>query len=146
MIRQNPGVEEAILRLAREGAKPLAQVQREFEGALRELVAVQRTWATRVLDAIFRPTHARAYTVRAEASELDRLRELDRQHTLVFLPSHRSYVDPMVLARLFKQEGLARSYIFGGINMSFWPLGAIGRRAGVVFIRRTFREDEAYRA
>ena len=35
--------------------------------------------------------------------------------------------------------------MLGGDNLGFFPLGTIGRRAGVVFIRRSFRDDEVYK-
>ena len=47
---------------------------------------------------MFRPLHSRAWDVQADTAGLERLRELNRRHPLVFLPSHRSYVDPLVLA------------------------------------------------
>ena len=39
----------------------------------------------------------RSYTVSADESALPELRELGRKHALVFLPNHRSYLDPLVL-------------------------------------------------
>jgi glycerol-3-phosphate O-acyltransferase len=33
----------------------------------------------------------------------------------------------------------------GGSNLNFWPVGPLARRAGVVFIRRSFGQDEIYK-
>ncbi len=37
-------------------------------------------------------------------------------------------------------------HLFGGINMSFLGLGALGRRSGAIFIRRTMSGDNVYKA
>ncbi len=61
------------------------------------------------------------------------------------LPSHRSYIDPVVLASVLQRAGLPPTYKLGGINVSFWPMGPMGRRAGLIFIRRSFRDDPIYK-
>ena len=35
--------------------------------------------------------------------------------------------------------------MLGGDNLRFWPIGPLARRAGVVFIRRSFGDDEIYK-
>jgi glycerol-3-phosphate O-acyltransferase len=35
--------------------------------------------------------------------------------------------------------------VLGGDNLSFWPIGPLAKRAGVVFIRRSFGGDEIYK-
>lgn len=87
----------------------------------------------------------RSYRLEFDPSELDRVRELNRRHSLVFLPSHRSYLDPMVLGLILREHGFPPNHVLGGINLDFWPVGPLARRAGVVFIRRSFRDDEVYK-
>ena len=43
------------------------------------------------------------------------------------------------------ENGLPPNHTAGGINMNFFPLGPLFRRAGVFFIRRTFKDDEVYK-
>ncbi len=64
---------------------------------------------------------------------------------MVFLPTHRSYADPLVLAEVLRENDLPRNTVLGGNNMSFWPIGPLGKRAGVVFIRRSSGDDPVYR-
>jgi glycerol-3-phosphate O-acyltransferase len=87
----------------------------------------------------------RAYDVKVDPEQVARIKELAADHPLVFLPSHRSNLDAFVMVALMYDQGLPPNHTLGGINMSFWPLGPMGRRNGVIFIRRTFRDNEVYR-
>ena len=60
------------------------------------------------------------------------------------LSSHKSYLDGGALTVGFHDHGLPPLTVFGGINMSFWPLGSLWRRANMVFIRRA-GDDPVYR-
>ena len=91
------------------------------------------------------PLHRRAWTVDADTESLDALRELNRTTALVFLPSHRSYSDPLVLADVLDSADFPRNHVLGGNNMSFWPIGPLGKRAGLIFIRRSFGDDQVYK-
>jgi len=74
------------------------------------------------------------------------LRELNTLHPLIFLPSHRSYADTLVLAGVLARHDFPRNHVMGGSNLSFWPVAPLARRAGMVFIRRSFGDDEIYKA
>jgi glycerol-3-phosphate O-acyltransferase len=63
----------------------------------------------------------------------------------VFLPSHRSYADPLVLADVLDEGDFPRNHVLGGSNVSFWPIGPLGKRAGMIFIRRSFGDDQVYK-
>jgi glycerol-3-phosphate O-acyltransferase len=91
------------------------------------------------------PLHTRAWTVKADAAELERLKVLNERHALVYLPTHRSYADAFILSRLLRDHQMKRNHILGGNNLGFWPLGTIIRRAGGILIRRSFQDDEVYK-
>src|SRR6266487_2485696 len=113
--------------------------------ALDGLVASMSPIAVDLLSGALRPLHARAWDVQADTAGLDRLRELNRHHALVFLPSHRSYADPLLLADVLAGHDFPRNHVLGGDNLRIWPIGPLARRAGIVFIRRSFRDDEIYK-
>ena len=83
--------------------------------------------------------------MQVDEAGLARLRERNRTHPLVFLPSHRSYADPLLLADVLAERDFPRNHVLGGDNLSFWPVGPLAKRAGVVFIRRSFGDDEVYK-
>ncbi|AHH15489.1 putative glycerol-3-phosphate acyltransferase PlsB [Nocardia nova SH22a] len=127
------------------GAEP-REVYRRAEKALRELVAAQSRLVSDLFTQAMRPVHASTWKVDADRSGLAALRRLNRTHPLVFLPSHRSYVDAFVLGDALARNDFPPNHVIGGANLSFWPMGPIARRTGTVFIRRSFGDDEVYKA
>ncbi|MCM6773002.1 glycerol-3-phosphate 1-O-acyltransferase [Nocardia sp. CDC159] len=127
------------------GAQP-SEVYRRAEKALRELVAAQSRLVSDLFTQAMRPVHASAWKVDYEPSGLAGLRRLNRRYALVFLPSHRSYVDAFVLGDVLARNDFPPNHVIGGANLSFWPMGPIARRTGTVFIRRSFGDDEVYKA
>jgi glycerol-3-phosphate O-acyltransferase len=101
--------------------------------------------AVDLLTSTLRPLHARAWDVQVDSAGLEKLRELNRRHALAFLPSHRSYADPLLLADVLAEHDFPRNHVLGGDNLRFWPVGPLAKRAGVVFIRRSFGDDEIYK-
>jgi glycerol-3-phosphate O-acyltransferase len=116
------------------------------DDALRELVATQSRLVSDLFSQAMAPIHKRAWTVHADETGLEDLRKLNRRYPLVFLPSHRSYVDAFVLGDVLAQNDFPPNHLIGGANLNFWPLGPIARKTGTVFIRRSFGEDEIYKA
>lgn len=130
--------------LARELGRPFREVADEARAALVEMAAGEGRAALGAWHGLERVA-ARAYRLDVDTSRMEGLRRLDRQGALVFLPSHRSYLDPLVLREALRREGFGPNRVLGGINVAFWPIGSIGRRAGYVFIRRLVRNDPVYR-
>jgi glycerol-3-phosphate O-acyltransferase len=124
---------------------PEEEVRAGALAALDDLVAAMDPAAVEVFTGLFRPLHARAWDVQADTAGLARLRELNERYPLVFLPSHRSYVDPLVLADVLARHDFPRNHVLGGDNLRFWPLGSLAKRAGIVFIRRSFGDDHVYK-
>src|SRR5438874_2629940 len=73
------------------------------------------------------------------------LAALGQRDPLVFLPSHKSNLDSLVLKYALYENGLPPNHTAGGINMNFFPMGAIMRRTGIFFIRRSFKDNDVYK-
>jgi glycerol-3-phosphate O-acyltransferase len=54
-------------------------------------------------------------------------------------------MDPLVLQDVLHEHDFPRNHLLGGDNMAFWPIGSLGRRAGIIFIRRSFGSDAVYK-
>ena len=67
-------------------------------------------------------------------------------HTLIYVPSHRSHVDYLLLSFILFQRGLMIPHIAAGDNLDLPLLGAVLRRGGAFFMRRRFRDDPLYAA
>ncbi|OZF50673.1 glycerol-3-phosphate 1-O-acyltransferase [Rhodococcus sp. 14-2470-1a] len=134
---------DGIAELARQVGEDVPEVERRVHTILGEMVATEtrravEMWGT--LGAYF----SRAYKVDVDRAQLQKVRELNKKHPLVFLPNHRSYLDPLVLRPALLAEGLPLNHVMGGINVGFWPIGPIAKRSGVVLIQRKF-SDEIYK-
>jgi glycerol-3-phosphate O-acyltransferase len=121
------------------------EVMTRAEADLDSLVASMSPIAVDLLSSTLRPLHAYAWDVQVDAAGLDWLRALNRKDALVFLPSHRSYADPLLLADVLAEHDFPPNHVLGGDNLRIWPIGSLARRAGVVFIRRSFSDDEIYK-
>jgi glycerol-3-phosphate O-acyltransferase len=138
--RFEAGLNELSERLGR----PLEEIRVEAIADLEEMAARHArapVWAWRRLGRAL----LRNYELHVDETSLRRLRELDRAHTLVWLPSHRSYLDTWTLPAALDAFGFPPYYVMGGINLDFWPFGDLARRTGMVFIRRSVRDDPVYR-
>ncbi|GAA4471507.1 lysophospholipid acyltransferase [Rhodococcus olei] len=139
-------------RRYREGTRQLAvdlridpgEVDRRAREGLDELVATQSRRAVALWDRLGR-YFSRAYRLDVDSARFDELRELNHKHSLVFLPSHRSYLDPLVLRPALLANDLPLNHVMGGLNINFWPIGPIGKRSGTVFIRRKIGDDPVYK-
>jgi glycerol-3-phosphate O-acyltransferase len=133
-----------VAAVAAELGRAATEVAGEAAVALAEMAASQSPVALAAWRQLERVA-GRAYRIDVDTSPLDELRRLGRQGTLVFLPSHRSYMDPLILRSALDEHGFPPNHVLGGINVAFWPVGPIGKRAGLVFIRRRVRDDPVYR-
>ncbi|UGT39896.1 glycerol-3-phosphate 1-O-acyltransferase [Nocardia yamanashiensis] len=132
--------------IAEATGTPAREVYRRAEKALKELVAAQSRLVSDLFTQAMRPVHASTWKVDSDETGLDRLKHLNRRYPLVFLPSHRSYVDAFVLGDILARNDFPPNHVVGGANLKFWPIGPIARRTGTVFIRRSFGDDEVYKA
>jgi glycerol-3-phosphate O-acyltransferase len=112
---------------------------------LGEMASAERRWAIDVWAAWARSLHSRSYDLDVDREQLARLRELSTRHPMVFLPTHKSNLDPYVMASITYENGLPHNHVLGGINMMFWPLSPLFKRIGAVGIRRSFRDNAVYR-
>ncbi len=77
---------------------------------------------------------------------LERLTELAQTHILVYLPSHRSHADYLLLSLLLFDRGLMLPHIASGDNLNLPVVGGLLRRSGAFFMRRSFQGDPIYAA
>jgi glycerol-3-phosphate O-acyltransferase len=98
-------------------------------------------WLVRAGRALLGRGYAR---IDYDATQVQRMRALFATSPAVVLSSHKSYLDGGALTVGFHDHGLPPLTVFGGINMAFWPLGALWRHANMVFIRRG-GDDAVYR-
>ena len=144
-ILDSPEFRATLQKLADESGKPVAALREEAAADLKEMATRPGNLSVAAWDR-FCAWLSRAYRVDYRPSHVQKLRELNETASLVFLPNHRSYLDPMILRSALAQHGFPSNNVLGGANLAIWPFSEIGQRNGIVFIRREFRDDHVYRA
>ena len=146
-LLRSPRVRRQILANAKQTDRPVAKVEKEARTALEKLAANQQPWAVlfflKVLTWVFR----RIYDgLVVDQEGVERVREAARRGTLIYLPSHKSHVDYLVLSYLLQRQALQRPLIAAGDNLNFFPIGFLLRRGGAFFIKRSFKGKRLYPA
>ncbi len=142
-----PAFRGELAVLARALGRDYASVAREAGADLHEIAASHSPFVIDLVVQLWQRLYKRGYgeVLHYELAQVDELRTLSQQHPVVFLPTHKSNLDHGVLQALLHENGLPPNHTAGGINMNFFPLGPLVRRAGVFFIRRSFKDDEVYK-
>ena len=146
-LLRSPRVREHIEAHAVQTGKPVAKVEKEARKMLEKLAANQQPWAVlfflRLLTWVFRKIYDGLVV---DQEGVERVREAARRGTLVYLPSHKSHVDYLVLSYLLQKQALQPPLIAAGDNLNFFPVGFFLRRGGAFFIKRSFKGKKLYPA
>jgi glycerol-3-phosphate O-acyltransferase len=144
-VLEEPGVREQIVAAAQREGRPLRVVEKRARKILDRMGADFRFGVIMTLRLMLDVITSRIYSgVEFSVADVERIREAARNGTVLLLPSHRSHFDYLLLSWLLYHQGMMPPHIAAGVNLSFWPLGAIFRRAGAYFIRRSFSGDPLY--
>ena len=81
-----------------------------------------------------------------EIHNLEPLKEVSKDNTIIYVPCHRSHIDYLLLSYVLYHKGLQLPHIAAGINLNMPVVGSILRRGGAFFMRRTFRDNRLYAA
>ena len=99
----------------------------------------------RILSVLLRWFWTKIYSG-LEVRGLEQLEDISATHTPVYVPSHRSHIDYLLLSYLLYHRGFMIPHIAAGDNLNQPLLGSILRRGGAMFMRRSFRDDALYAA
>lgn len=138
--------QQLIDEITAETGRPRQSVAEEVSDCLAEMAVVPS--ATQTSQVVWRRLSkfmSRAYRVDVDEAGLKRLRDLGRDASLIFLPNHKSYLDPVILRHTLIKQGFSGNYVLGGDNLAFWPMAPLARRNGIVFIRREFKGADVYK-
>jgi glycerol-3-phosphate O-acyltransferase len=146
-ILARPAFRGGIARLARELGKPEEKVTADAARYLAEISATHDPFFIDVAAWLIRAMYRRGYgeNIHYDRERLERIYATAQRYPVVFLPTHKSNLDHLVLQYVLHENGHPPNHTAGGINMNFFPIGPLMRRAGVFFIRRTFKDNATYK-
>jgi len=70
---------------------------------------------------------------------LNGIKRAARRGPVIFIPCHKSHLDSLLVAHILYRNDLPTPLFFAGRNLAFWPMGAVFRRLGAFFVRRSFK-------
>jgi glycerol-3-phosphate O-acyltransferase len=147
-VLSKPRVITALADEAERSGRTLQDLMAEARACLREMAPQHTSFALDIMAALGRYLYTRGFDRQIDyrQEDLDRVRALSAQHPIAFLMTHKSHLDGFLLVTMFYDLDMPPVHIFGGINMSFFGLGALGKRSGAIFIRRSMSGDNVYKA
>jgi len=74
----------------------------------------------------------------------DKARAAAPGYEVVYVPSHRSHADYLLLSYQLHMSGVVPPHIAAGVNLNLPLIGPILRRGGAFFMRRTFKGNALY--
>ncbi len=138
---------EALAELGTETGKSVAQLRYESEAIMRELMARPAPFWLDVMAQLNHLVMSLGYDsdVVIDREGLERIRQLTREYPAALLWTHKTHVDAFAVNSMLFDNDFPNPHILGGVNMAFAGLGFLARRAGAIFIRRSFRDDPLYK-
>ncbi|AXT85016.1 glycerol-3-phosphate acyltransferase [Aeromicrobium sp. A1-2] len=143
-VLDDPLFADKVTEVASSIGQDPAAARVEAAANLREMSAIH-TERTGAAFRKFLHWMGRAHDVYIDEDSVARLRALDSQHSLLFVFSHRSYLDGMLVPEVVGSRRITTPYLFGGANLNFFPAGQLASRSGIIFIRRNTGEIPIYR-
>ncbi len=138
--------QHGVQRLADLEGKTVTRMQQRTKRYLKEVAAEHSPYVidlvNHVTSVLIRTAHQ---SVDYSTEELREVFALGESDPLVFLPSHKSNFDHLVFQHVLFENELPLNHTAGGINMNFFLIGPLLRRAGIFFIRREFKDNEPYK-
>jgi glycerol-3-phosphate O-acyltransferase len=138
------GFATRLAELAVSLGRDAGGVATEAAGYLREMGAMH---SPRVMSGWSRFTRwmFRAHDLLVDEEAVRRLQRLDEEYSLLFLFSHRSYLDGAAVPLALDRHGIHPAFTLGGANLNFFPVGQMARRSGILYIRRSTQDQPVYK-
>ncbi|MCG8613315.1 MAG: glycerol-3-phosphate 1-O-acyltransferase PlsB [Pseudomonadales bacterium] len=77
---------------------------------------------------------------------IETVQDVAKDNEVIYVPCHRSHIDYLLLSYVLYKNGVMVPHIAAGINLNMPVVGAILRRGGAFFMRRSFRDNPLYAA
>lgn len=146
MVLQSEELRYVISQVSKETGRATDDLQEEASAILEEMAHCQQLSTVRffafTLSKVFK-TLFRSICVNEDG--IQRLQQAIQDHPVVLLPSHRSYMDFLLMSYILYTYDLALPVIAAGMDfMGMKFVGEMLRMSGAFFIRRSFGGDKLY--
>ncbi|XP_059476825.1 dihydroxyacetone phosphate acyltransferase [Neocloeon triangulifer] len=149
-IRQDvfasPKMQHTVEELSQQNGVPKEALWQELNEILVEMGHTQTMpvvrWFGYVLSKIMRKIYNGVYV---NEESITRLRARVGNNPVIFMPSHRSYADFLLMSYVCFNYNIMLPVIAAGMDfVAMWGVGRLLRDSGAFFIRRSFGNDKLY--
>jgi len=145
IVLRDQDVLTSMERLSRGNPKALKKIRKEAEGYFEEIAADFHSGFVDLFNIALTWLWKKIFQgIDVDMSELAMVRQWARKGSLIYVPSHKSHIDYLVLNHILLLNHMHIPRIAAGKNLAFWPMGYIFRKSGAFFIRRSFKGARLY--
>ena len=145
MVLMDPRVSEKIESTAAAEKKSLRYARKKAGEYFDEIAADFNITYVHLFDIGLKWLWKKTFEgIDVDSSVLGMVKEWARKGPLIFIPSHKSHIDYLLLNYVLHESHMHIPRVAAGKNLAFWPVGYIFRKAGAFFIRRSFRQPRLY--
>lgn len=147
-LRNNQAFKEQLSAISKERKVPRSIVIREVDDYFGEMISIPTSFWLDVWMKFCNFCLGLGYEPKLyyRAHDLERIRGIVRHHPSALLWTHKTYIDGFVVPKILFDNDFPVPHFFGGANLNIPLLGFLVRRAGGIFIKRSFSDNEAYKA
>ncbi|POM78346.1 Fatty acyl-CoA reductase [Phytophthora palmivora] len=149
-VLESEVVRAAIEERAVEHGMDIDDVERQAANMLNTMAAQLDYKAVRKFGWLLRKVCRNMYDqIHVDETGLTHIRDLlaDRRGSVVLVPTHRSYVDFLLMSYVFFAYNIPVPYVAAGEDfLNMGSLTELLRESGAYFIRRSFSDDSLYSA
>ncbi|MBW8822945.1 MAG: glycerol-3-phosphate 1-O-acyltransferase PlsB [Xanthomonadales bacterium] len=138
-----PEVQAAIADTARRDGSSSGDAWKKAHAFAWELAADYSHPVVRSASFLLQPIWNRIYRG-ILVHHLDAFKAVAPGNEVIYVPSHRSHMDYLLLSYLLYTEGVVPPHIVAGINLNMPVIGTLLRKGGAFFIRRSIRGSALY--
>ena len=146
-LLSSPSFNEAVAQLAQQSGKAKSELMEEAAGYMAEMVSRPSTFWLDVYARFNKFCLGLGYEERIvyDQAAVEKIRQMVRDSPAMLLWTHKTYLDGMVVPKVMYDNDFPMPHMFGGANMNFPGLGFLLHRAGAIFIKRSFQDNELYK-
>jgi len=136
-------IQAAIDQETRSSGAKRQKVERKARYYIREIAAEPTPSTIRLFDIVLTWLWNKVFDGLV-VRNTERLHHLPSDAEIIYVPTHRSHFDYLLIGYALYHAGITTPHTFAGINLNFWPIGGMFRKIGAFYVRRTFRGNRLY--
>jgi glycerol-3-phosphate O-acyltransferase len=145
LVLQDARVQRAVRESALKDGVTEEKIKKRAEAYVDEIAADPRTINHHCLYYVLKFLFWKVFDgIDIKTSEFNSLKKANQNGSLIYVSSHKSHFDYLLIGYLSFINQMSIPYMAAGKNLAFWPVGTVLRTCAAFFIRRTFKGLSLY--